>query len=277
MLEARGEAKSLKEIRLLVQDIDLDRNHKLSFLEWACAIFAKSWEELHSEVVVEVNIQETEAEKAARGRAEQQRELARQADDRAREVDAAKDEQARAGALALEEEARKQALVEAKIQADEDARKKKKADLEEMKKGSGAASRAKMFGMMAEGDQGMTVEEQVRLASKQRREEKAAKKRIVEEKAAAEAAAAEAAVAKAKADAERAVAEEEAAQEAELSRIKAEEEAAAEKQRIEDEEKRLYEEAIAEEARVEAARVAAEKAARAERRARLAAKAAAFQ
>lgn len=32
MLESRGEAKSLTEIRELVQDIDLDRNRKLSFL-----------------------------------------------------------------------------------------------------------------------------------------------------------------------------------------------------------------------------------------------------
>jgi hypothetical protein len=45
--------RSLKEIRALVVDMEIDestKTRKLSFLEWACAIFGKSWEELHAEV-----------------------------------------------------------------------------------------------------------------------------------------------------------------------------------------------------------------------------------
>jgi hypothetical protein len=41
LLEARGETKSFKELRQMVADIDVDQNHKLSFLEWACGVFSK--------------------------------------------------------------------------------------------------------------------------------------------------------------------------------------------------------------------------------------------
>ena len=39
LLESRGEAHTLKEIRALVEKIDVDQNHKLSFLEWAWCVF----------------------------------------------------------------------------------------------------------------------------------------------------------------------------------------------------------------------------------------------
>lgn len=39
LLEARHETKTFVELRQLVSDIDLDQNRKLSFLEFACAIF----------------------------------------------------------------------------------------------------------------------------------------------------------------------------------------------------------------------------------------------
>ena len=51
MLESRGQAHSLHEIRELVKEMKMDETtKKLSFLEWACAVFKKSWEELHTEV-----------------------------------------------------------------------------------------------------------------------------------------------------------------------------------------------------------------------------------
>jgi len=46
LLEARGNVKSFKELRQMVSDIDVDKNRKLSFLEWACAIYSKSWDVL---------------------------------------------------------------------------------------------------------------------------------------------------------------------------------------------------------------------------------------
>jgi len=48
MLEARGEAKTFKELRTMVSEIDLDKNRKLCFLEWCCAVFKKSWKDLHT-------------------------------------------------------------------------------------------------------------------------------------------------------------------------------------------------------------------------------------
>lgn len=41
------------EIRQVVADMKHDQaTKKLTFLEWSCAVFKKSWEELHSEVEV---------------------------------------------------------------------------------------------------------------------------------------------------------------------------------------------------------------------------------
>jgi len=41
------------EIRQVVADMKHDQaTKKLTFLEWACAVFKKSWEELHTEVEV---------------------------------------------------------------------------------------------------------------------------------------------------------------------------------------------------------------------------------
>ena len=139
MLEARGEAKSLREIRSMVADIDIDKNRcyharikyvgksqscmvtggtaeplpplcplalrrhrKLSFLEWCCAILDKSWEELHSEVEVEVVVVETDEEKAARAEMRRQAALSSSADAAAAEAEA---ENAKAQAEAEEKAA----------------------------------------------------------------------------------------------------------------------------------------------------------------------------
>lgn len=47
-----------------------DANGKLSLLEWACAVFDKSWEELHSEVTVDVKVIKTAAQADAEAAAE---------------------------------------------------------------------------------------------------------------------------------------------------------------------------------------------------------------
>lgn len=53
LFEARGETKTVVEMRELFADIDVDKNHKLSFLEWCCGAFKLSWAELHAGVVVD--------------------------------------------------------------------------------------------------------------------------------------------------------------------------------------------------------------------------------
>jgi WD40 repeat protein len=47
MLESRDETTSFIELRNKVRDIDLHEKRNLSFLEWCCAVFDKSWIELH--------------------------------------------------------------------------------------------------------------------------------------------------------------------------------------------------------------------------------------
>ena len=39
LLEFRGHTKTFRELREMVVEMDLDHNHKLSFLEYACAIY----------------------------------------------------------------------------------------------------------------------------------------------------------------------------------------------------------------------------------------------
>ena len=41
---------------MLSAEIDKDQNHKVSFIEWACAMFAKDWEALFAELEVEVEV-----------------------------------------------------------------------------------------------------------------------------------------------------------------------------------------------------------------------------
>ncbi len=47
LLEARKETKRFVELREMVKDMDYDKNRELSFLEWCCAYFSKSWKDLH--------------------------------------------------------------------------------------------------------------------------------------------------------------------------------------------------------------------------------------
>jgi len=47
LLEYRGETKRVVELRQMVKEMDYDHNRELSFLEWSCAYFNKSWRELH--------------------------------------------------------------------------------------------------------------------------------------------------------------------------------------------------------------------------------------
>jgi Ca2+-binding EF-hand superfamily protein len=46
LLEYRGETKTFLELRAMVSDMDSDGNHRISFLEWCCALYQKNYAEL---------------------------------------------------------------------------------------------------------------------------------------------------------------------------------------------------------------------------------------
>ena len=48
LLEHRNNTKTASEIRQLLVNLDKDKNHKVSFIEWACAIFDKPFAELNN-------------------------------------------------------------------------------------------------------------------------------------------------------------------------------------------------------------------------------------
>ena len=121
MLEARGATKTATELRSLFTDIDRDRNRRISFLEWCCAYFQQSYEDLS-----------TFADEAAR-------DLAR-AEARDMELQA----------LAAEEEIKR-------AREEEEAEKKKKAEeLEAESRLTGVAGMAAFFKRQVEGAQDVT-------------------------------------------------------------------------------------------------------------------------
>ena len=73
MLESRGDPTSFVELRSKVRDIDLHKKRNLTFLEWCCAVFDKSWIELHQrsdliitpEIVAEMEAMKREMEEAS--------------------------------------------------------------------------------------------------------------------------------------------------------------------------------------------------------------------
>jgi len=282
LLESRNETKTFRELRESVAEIDIDKNRKLCFLEWACAIFNKSWAVLHAPSVdpEEVRRAQEIADAAERELAE-----AKEKADKHRE----EEEQATLAALRAKGN---QAEVEAEIARQAAARKKRDEDEAAAKKlreeqlaelrarelaQSGVAGKAALFKYAAADTQDPTKnnEARIRAEAAKRREAKEAEERaaIAKKKAAEEATAAEKAAAeKARL---KAIAEKEAA-EKEAARLKAEEEkrkalAGDEKMRVERE---AYEKAKAEAEAKARAKAEAEAAAREASRQRLAAKAA---
>lgn len=47
LLEYRGETKTFRELRAMVAEMDIDNNHKLSFLEYSCALYKKDYASLN--------------------------------------------------------------------------------------------------------------------------------------------------------------------------------------------------------------------------------------
>ena len=43
LLESRGETKTFRELRIMVAAMDVNNDHKLSFLEWSCFLYQKDY------------------------------------------------------------------------------------------------------------------------------------------------------------------------------------------------------------------------------------------
>jgi Ca2+-binding EF-hand superfamily protein len=67
LLEARGATKTATELRQLFNNIDIDRNRHISFLEWCCAYYQRSYEDLNTfadEAARELAMQEVQTDTA---------------------------------------------------------------------------------------------------------------------------------------------------------------------------------------------------------------------
>lgn len=181
LLEFRGNTKTFRELREMVVEMDLDHNHKLSFLEYACAIYKLDYFSLNDFV----------------------------------------DEEARQAALAAIAEAKKKreeviAKMEAMKLAEEEKKRKEEEEIEAEKQLTGVASKKAFFARAAKNAGADETK-----SNEQRIKEEAAHRRQLREAAAAEKAASSAAldqktpeqvaaeVAKAKADNDARLAKEE--------------------------------------------------------------------
>lgn len=88
LLEYRGETKTVKELKNMITGLDADSSGKLSFLEWCCGYYEKSWVDLHEFTDTKAYETAMEAVHAARNA----QDLARKAmeDAKAREEEAAR-------------------------------------------------------------------------------------------------------------------------------------------------------------------------------------------
>jgi len=227
LLESRNSTKTFRELREMVADIDLDHNRKLSFLEWACAIFNKSWQKLHAPSVdpEELAMALALSNKAEAEMAKAAAALAEKEDEERKAAEFAKmtDEQK---VVALEKERLHREAVAAKKAKDELERKEAEEKRVRELGQAGVKGRAAAFHYAATDTVDQTKlnalkinedarnrKEKARLeAEKKQREEEAeraaaAAAKAAEEKAAADAVAAEAARKRAEAEEERKKAE----------------------------------------------------------------------
>ena len=152
LLEARKATKTASEIRSMISQMDADKNHRISFIEWCCAFFEKSYDDLNDF-----------ADEESRERALA---AAREAAERARKV---------------EEE-----IQQAKEREEEIARLRAE-EIERESKLTGVAGMSAFFKRQAENakDSTMTNEQKIKEEAARRKELREAKKAISEAEAAA--------------------------------------------------------------------------------------------
>lgn len=99
LLEHRGQVRTARELREAVGDMDKDHNHKLSFIEWLCFHFKKSFEDLN-------NFVDDEARTKAMEEAMKFGEEARLAEEEIQKAAELKELEAQIRAAQLEEESK---------------------------------------------------------------------------------------------------------------------------------------------------------------------------
>jgi len=239
-LDSMSKTKTFKELRQMVVDIDVDHNRKLSFLEWACAIYSKSWEKLHAQVIDHEVVKAAERE-AEKKRQEQEIAIQKENEKRLHELQAkqekaAKDQDAEAAGRAkaeLEAELLRQEQETKRRHAEQAAeRAKKEAEEAERRahelKQQGIKGKVAIFKYAAN-----DVKDATKL-NEQRLKEDAAKRRLLKQQeieAMAKKKLAEEEISKKKAEAEEARKKAEAAEKAaaEAARVKAQAEEEAKK------------------------------------------------
>ena len=99
LLESRKETKTALELRQTFAAIDIDKNHKLSFLEWCCYVYNKDYEATN-------NFVDNEAREAAMAEAMAAGAAAREIEEAAAQAKAAEEEAARKRAEEIEAESK---------------------------------------------------------------------------------------------------------------------------------------------------------------------------
>jgi hypothetical protein len=99
LLEHRGSVKTAKELMEMVGDMDRDKNLRVSFIEWCCAYYQKSYDELF-------NFVDEDARRLAVEAAMQFGEAARNAELEIEQAKKRKELQAQLRAAALERESK---------------------------------------------------------------------------------------------------------------------------------------------------------------------------
>jgi hypothetical protein len=99
LLEHRGTVKTAKELMEMCGDMDKDKNHRITFVEWCCAMFHKNYDELF-------NFVDEEARERAMEEAMRFGEEAKQAEEEIARANRQKELQAQLRAAALERESK---------------------------------------------------------------------------------------------------------------------------------------------------------------------------
>jgi hypothetical protein len=103
-LEHRGNVKTATELRGMVSEMDKNNNHRMSFVEWCCAYYSKSYEELN-------NFVDEEAREIAMAEAMKAGEEAKAAEEEIAQANARKELQASLRAAAIEKESKLVSLL----------------------------------------------------------------------------------------------------------------------------------------------------------------------
>lgn len=99
LLEHRGSTKTFQELRAMISDMDVDNNHRISFIEWCCAVFHKPYAELN-------NFADEEARQAALAEARAHAEAAKAVEEEMKRAKEGEEAAARERAEAIERESK---------------------------------------------------------------------------------------------------------------------------------------------------------------------------